>query len=219
MDDDIKVSVDFEDSKQWENVYAPSSDTFFLCDGIKTIADKIPKGAIILEVGSGSGYVTAYTAMLLKKQGKASIHFTTDINIECCKKTYEICTKNGVCISTLRDSFGTSIRGPIDVMIFNPPYVETTNEELYKAIGEHGIAASWAGGDDGAIVIYDILKWIINNPSKFSPNFMFILLISQVNRPVKLKRFCKRNNLTFDMILERNCQGESLKIVTISPTL
>lgn len=213
----IDPIVDWGDTEQWEKVYAPSSDTFFLCDGIKQLSDRIPNNSLILEVGSGSGYVTAYASRFLKSVGKSSIHFTTDININCCFKTLDLCTKNNVSVNPVCDNFASSLRGPFDVVIFNPPYVETPTEELQKAKKNHDISASWAGGIDGAEVIYDFLKFWISNPSKLTQNFLIILLITQVNRPVKLKKFCKRNHLDYQTILDKNCQGESLKIVAISP--
>ncbi|OHT07935.1 hypothetical protein TRFO_05052 [Tritrichomonas foetus] len=213
----IDPVVDWENTSQWEKVYEPSSDTFFLCDGIKELGDKIPNNATILEIGSGSGYVTAYASRFLKSIKKNSIHFTTDININCCKKTIELCKNNNVDVNTICDCFANSLRGPFDVIIFNPPYVETPPDELKQAQDERGIAASWAGGVDGADVIYDFLNFWIQHPEKTAKNFIIILLITQVNRPAKLRRFCKRNNLSYQTILDKNCQDELLKIVAISP--
>mgnify|MGYP001056804507 CR=1 FL=1 len=213
----IDPIVNWDDTNQWEKVYTPSSDTFFLCDGIKELAETIPNNSLILEVGSGSGYVTAYTSRMLKSIGKSSIHFTTDININCCQKTLEICNNNQVTVAPVCDSFANSLRGPFNVIIFNPPYVETLTDELLEAQKERDIAASWAGGVDGAEVIYDFLNFWIQNPTKTDPNFMIILLIASVNRPFKLKRFCKRNHLSFDIILEKRCEGEQLKIAKITP--
>ena len=213
----IDPEVDWANTKQWETVYAPSSDTFFLCDGVKALADRIKDGSIILEVGSGSGYVTAYTSRFMKSIGKHSLHFTTDINMDCCRKTAEICQNNDVIVAPMCDIFATSFKGKIDVIMFNPPYVETPNDELEDAQKERGIAASYAGGEDGAVVIYDFLNFILNNRDKFADDFLVILLILQVNRPLKLRRFCKRNGLNCETILDRNCQEEHLKILAISP--
>lgn len=209
--------VDWSNPEQWELVYKPSSDTFFLCDGIFKLFDRFPPCPIVLEIGSGSGYVTAYTSMLFKSKGLHSIHFTTDINVECCKKTKQLCSENGVSVNAFRDRFCEHFRGPIDVLIFNPPYVETPNEELEDAIKKHSIEASWAGGEDGAVVIYDCLNFIVSHREKFSPNFIFILLLDAVNKPMKLKRFCKAHGLELKVIMKKNCQGESLLISTITP--
>jgi release factor glutamine methyltransferase len=216
MSADFRPEVDWANSGQWDKVYAPSSDTFFLCDGIVTLKDRFPPFSTVLEIGSGSGYVTAFTSHYLHSIGKTSVHFATDINLDCCFQTRHLCESNGALVSPLRDCFATSIRGPIDVAIFNPPYVETDGRELQIAQNERGIAASWAGGDNGAVVIYDFLRFIVANRDTFAADFFVILLISVVNRPKRLRKFCDSHGLGFRVILERNCQGESLKICEIS---
>ena len=44
----------------------------------------------------------------------------------------------------------------IDLLIFNPPYVPTEDEEAYGAQSGHDIEGSWAGGKDG-MQVTDIL--------------------------------------------------------------
>ena len=214
---EIEPKVDWTNTEQWDFVYKPSSDTFFLCDGIKKVFDRFPYCPTVLEIGSGSGYVTAYTRRLFKSKGLPSIHLTTDINIECCKKTRELCNENGVSVYPIRDKFLEHVRGPIDVLIFNPPYVETSNEELEDAIKKQSIEASWAGGEDGAVVVYDCLQFIYDHREKFSDNFIFVLLLDAVNKPIKLKRWCKRHGMKLEIEIKKPCQGESLLITTITP--
>ena len=211
--------VDWADVSQWENVYEPSSDTFFLCDGVAALASRIRPGAVFVEVGSGSGYATAYASRFMAMNGIQTLHFTTDINMRCCEKTAELCRKNGVLVAPIRDYFFSHFRGPIDVVMFNPPYVETPQEELEDAQHERGIAASWAGGEDGAVVIYQFLEFIDNNRSKFADDFMVILLVSVVNKPIRLRRFCKKHGLKYETVLKRNCQEENLQIAVITPEI
>jgi len=45
----------------------------------------------------------------------------------------------------------------MDLIIFNPPYVSTTDEELKEAKDDKGVSASWAGGEDGAQVIKEFI--------------------------------------------------------------
>ena len=213
----LEPKVDWTDTDQWEKVYKPSSDSFFLCDGIKQVFDRFPPCPTVLEIGSGSGYVTAFTRRLFKSKGLPSIHITTDINIECCKKTRKLCNENDVEVFPVRDKFLEHIRGPIDILIFNPPYVETSNEELEDAIKKQSIEASWAGGEDGAVVEYECLQFIVDHREKFSENFIFIFLLSSINKPLKMKRWCKKHGLALNIEVKKQCQGESLLITTITP--
>ena len=155
--------VDWNLNNDWEHVYKPSSDTFFLCDSLIYLIDEFPNNSFILEVGSGSGYVTAFTKNLLKSKGKNSIHFTTDINFNSCLKTLETCKKNNLNVLTIRDNFALHFKCEFDIIIFNPPYVETSDEELENAINKRSIEASWAGGEDGVIIIYNFLNFFYNN--------------------------------------------------------
>lgn len=57
------------------------------------------------------------------------------------------------------------LRGCVDVILFNPPYVPTSDEELDQAVKCGDVSAAWAGGIDGRRVIdrvlpqvYDLLR-------------------------------------------------------------
>lgn len=52
-----------------------------------------------------------------------------------------------------REGRGGGGGGRWDVVVFNPPYVPTSAEELDAAVAGGGIEASWAGGADGRVVI------------------------------------------------------------------
>ena len=45
----------------------------------------------------------------------------------------------------------------VDVLVFNPPYVPTYNDEMDDAQRGAGIAGSWAGGVDGMQVTEALL--------------------------------------------------------------
>ena len=209
--------IDWSDTKQWEKVYKPSSDTFYLCDVINQLSDKFSKNPIILEIGSGSGYVTAYTNKLLNSKNMLPISFCTDININCCLKTLETCERNNLIVFPFRDDFFSHFNGKIDILIFNPPYVETDDKELEDALKKCSIEASWAGGEDGAVVEYQCLEFINKNRDKLSQNFMFILLLDSHNLPKKMKKWCRDNNLNMDIFSKKRCEGELLYVTVVTP--
>ena len=52
------------------------------------------------------------------------------------------------------------MKGKIDIILFNPPYVVTDAEELAKAQQDKGIAATWAGGKDGVEILIKLLAQV-----------------------------------------------------------
>ena len=84
----------------------------------------------------------------------------TDINpnaIECAqrvaelnKTTIEFVLEEGPDMPFLKQA---EYLNSVDIIIFNPPYVVTSQEELNEAQEKKGIEASWAGGKDGIEVL------------------------------------------------------------------
>ena len=123
-----------------ENVYEPSEDSFLLADAVLS---EIPECERILEVGCGSGLISA----VIKANTKASV-IGIDINPHAAKCTKE----NG--IDVIRGDLLSCIKGLFDLIIFNPPYLPTGDEERQK--GWLNVALD--GGYDGRKVIYRFLK-------------------------------------------------------------
>ncbi|KAM7471681.1 hypothetical protein LguiA_009864 [Lonicera macranthoides] len=71
----------------------------------------------------------------------------------------EVGCRSGYVLTTLALLLGQDWpAGSVDVMVVNPPYLPTPEEE----VGRTGIAASWAGGKDGHSVIDKILLLVDN---------------------------------------------------------
>lgn len=57
----------------------------------------------------------------------------------------------------MADSFYQRLFNKVDVILFNPPYVPTSEEEALQAQDLRNIQGSWAGGLDGMQVTYAFL--------------------------------------------------------------
>jgi release factor glutamine methyltransferase len=83
-------------------------------------------------------------------------HFVTDINPEAIRVTKSTAEINGLPVSEVRafqcdlaSGILQQLENKVDILIFNPPYVPTPDEE----VGSMGIEASWAGGINGRVVL------------------------------------------------------------------
>ena len=61
----------------------------------------------------------------------------------------------------------------VDVLIFNPPYVPTEEEEALNAQVQGDIAGAWAGGFDGMAITNRLLDDLGVSPNNVSNRFQF----------------------------------------------
>ncbi|KAL7285771.1 hypothetical protein ACG7TL_000880 [Trametes sanguinea] len=151
-------------SEDYKHVYEPAEDTFILLDALEEDADELrrSKPLICLEIGSGSGCVSAFAGAILGPS--ASLYLTTDINPYACRATRATGRQNRVPIEPIL----TSLTGPlrrrlrhaVDIMLFNPPYVPTDTDEADDAQQRANIAGAWAGGHDGMEVTNTLLDQV-----------------------------------------------------------
>lgn len=123
-----------------ENVYEPSEDSFLLADAALSEINGFER---ILEIGCGSGIISA----VIKANTKASVT-GIDINPFATKCTRE----NG--IEVIRGDLLSCIKGRFDLIIFNPPYLPTKEDERDKG----WLNSAFDGGFDGRKVIYRFLE-------------------------------------------------------------
>ncbi|KAJ8327904.1 hypothetical protein BDV3_005245 [Batrachochytrium dendrobatidis] len=196
---------------QYQSVYEPAEDTFLLLDALEKdrniLLDIQP--TIALEIGSGSGCVTAFLGALLGSSN--TLFLCTDINDFAAKTTLKTGQANKIQIDAVITSFTSSLHQRIchniDVLIFNPPYVVTTSDE----VGSHGIEAAWAGGIDGREVIDKFLPLVSQLLSKQGQ--CYLVLIKE-NRPEEImQHMLDIYNLHSEIVLKRKAGFEGLFVV------
>ncbi|TVU27103.1 hypothetical protein EJB05_29682 [Eragrostis curvula] len=140
-------------------VYEPCDDSFALVDAL--LSDKAQlltlQPRLCMEIGCGSGYVITSLAIMLRQLGSGTQYIATDINQYAAKTTQATLEAHGVHADVIATDIVSGLEkrlaGMVDVVVVNPPYVPTPEEE----IGCKGIASSWAGGLNGRQVIDRIL--------------------------------------------------------------
>lgn len=154
-----------------DEVYLPAEDSYLMADC--ACSALFEKGGLldtketvdVLEVGCGSGFVSA----VLAAQGERVRVFACDIN----PAAVALSTKNGI-QARLSDMFEIFGHGDVfDMILFNPPYLPTSDDE--KVPGWLNYA--FDGGPTGRETI---VRFLDNVGSHLKPDGFFLLLISSI---------------------------------------
>lgn len=192
-------------------VYEPCEDSFALVDAL--LADRAnilgQNPGLCVEVGCGSGYVITSLALIIGRNG-ATQYVATDISSKAAAVTRETLAahdvKADVFVTDLVSGLENRLVGAVDVLLFNPPYVPTSDEE----IGVGGLTASWAGGPRGRVVIDRMLAIVDSLLS--STGCMYMITLSE-NNPVEICRIMSEKAFASRIILQRNTEEEKLQVL------
>ncbi|KAL4425153.1 hypothetical protein ABPG77_008258 [Micractinium sp. CCAP 211/92] len=197
-----------------KEVYEPAEDSFALVDALAASLEtwrRCPP-RLCLEVGCGSGYVVCSLALLLRQAGAAAQLLATDVNPLAAAATaetlaaHEMLDRVDVVLTDLASSLLPSIAGLVDVLVFNPPYVPTPDEEVERG----GIAAAWAGGERGRRVTDRLLPLV---PALLSPRGEMFLVAVHENDPRELMRLMEAAGFEARVALQRSADEERLTIL------
>lgn len=144
--------------------YEDAEDSWFLTECVKKHENL--KGSVILEIGTGSGYI-AYE--LAKKADKV---YSCDINNQALK--YAIAKRSRKNIYyVMADGIKWLKRVNIDLIVFNPPYLPNDSIDLNKLIDK-----ALYGGVKGYEFSYELIQQI---KQKFSNITIYFILSSLSN--------------------------------------
>jgi release factor glutamine methyltransferase len=128
------------DSRGVDTVYQAAEDSALLAEAA---VGSIPPTALVLEVGTGSGYVADRIATETGARVVAS-----DLNPEACRQA------RAAGLDVFRANLLDPVAdGRLDVVVFNPPYLPTTPETEWGDWME----AALSGGESGRAVIEPFL--------------------------------------------------------------
>ncbi|XP_030607383.1 methyltransferase N6AMT1 [Archocentrus centrarchus] len=193
----------------FREVYEPAEDSFLLIDALEKDADRLQRVSpcVCLEVGSGSGVVSAFLASVL---GPSALYICTDVNPAAAQCTAKTASCNSVplqpVITDLAECLLPQLCGKVDILLFNPPYVVTPSEE----VGSTGIEAAWAGGERGREVTDRFLPAVAR---LLSSKGLFYLITIAENDPEEIIRLLGQSGLTGESCLSTRAGNERLSVL------
>jgi release factor glutamine methyltransferase len=214
----------------FDQVYEPAADTFLLLDALfyeieAGIFDDRDEHLIMLELGCGSGVPTIFFRQQWQrhatKKGErapALLSFVTDVNPRALEVTRQTAFQNGLTKSQFLELLMCDLAGPllsrlsnsVDIILFNPPYVPTPDEE----VGGSGIEASWAGGKDGCRVIDRSISQIARLVKR--PMGVSYMITVDDNRPDEIALKFQELGLKMEPLFRRRTHNERLTVQKIS---
>lgn len=207
--------------EDFKYVYEPAEDSFLLLDALEADLSKLQsdRPSICTEIGSGSGVIITAVAKALPD----TACFAIDINPRACNVTKQTALKNGATLNVINMNLLNGFRSNvIDVLIFNPPYVVTADEEIDSTESQHDnpfndkIIRSWAGGTDGRLVmdrVFNAMNDIL------SPNGSAYILVIAENKPKEIIAKMQTKGFCGSIVGERRIRGEHLFVIRFLRTL
>nr|XP_060496337.1 methyltransferase N6AMT1 isoform X1 [Panthera onca] len=224
----------------FSNVYEPAEDTFLLLDALEAAAAELMGVEICLEVGSGSGVVSAFLASMI---GPQALYMCTDINPEAAACTLETAHCNKVHIQPVITDlvvFNFMVTGYLRVCILflskqllhhHPPPTPLMVKGLLprlkekvdllvfnppyvvtppEEVGSHGVEAAWAGGRNGREVMDRFFPLAAD---LLSPRGLFYLVTIKENNPEEILKTMTTKGLQGTVALSRQAGREALSVL------
>jgi len=235
----IFPSLDHFHYSEFESIYEPAEDTFLLCDaltdrfGISSLIEYPP--ALVLELGCGSGAAAAHLGNLLAARGlPRPATLCVDINVRACAASLRTAAANCTALHTtdaicadLLGSLLPRLAGRVDVLLFNPPYVPTDDDEVIsestalRSSSEGLLAAAWAGGARGRRVIDRALPQIAacltHSENCGGRGEAFFVLVDE-NVPDEVMAEALRWGLDGAIVKRVTAKNERLLVMRLTPT-
>ncbi len=185
MDFDPGLTVDEDPA-----VYRPSEDSRLLVDAIA-----LRKGERFLEVGTGTGLVALHAACIARA-------VATDASRRAVELARANARRNGLDLAVVHTNLAAGLKGPFDVVAFNPPYLEG------KPLDALDLA--WAGGAQGSEIS---MRFLADLPRILAPEGRAYLLLSRANEPARTEA---EQSLHVRVVAHRRLFFEELEVLEIT---
>ncbi|WFN34724.1 class I SAM-dependent methyltransferase [Methanogenium sp. S4BF] len=179
-----------------EQVYQPEQDTYLL---LSSVLKEIRNGEAVLEVGTGSGII----ARACSERARC---VATDVNPHACRMAHRM----GV--EVVRTNLYAGLKGPFDLILFNPPYLPTKENERIDDWLEYALD----GGPDGRAVIREFASGLHRI---LHPYGRVLLLVSSLTGIQETRELFAEHGFLSYIVGEETTEGEHLVVFRITHDL
>lgn len=171
-------------------VYQPEADTFLL---LEAALREVRPGDRVIEVGTGTGLIASRLVSPTRI-------VATDINPHAVQSARE----RGA--DVLRTDLVAGIRGPFDLVLFNPPYLPTRPEERIADWLEYAL--------DGGLSGRDVIERFAGDAGRvLAPGGRILLLVSELTGLSEVTALFARQGFTGTVVAQTAAEGERLYVI------
>ncbi|MBP1908724.1 HemK2/MTQ2 family protein methyltransferase [Methanolobus bombayensis] len=177
-----------------DQVYEPAEDSYLLAD---TALEFVKDGMDVLEIGTGSGFVSA----VIKANRKVKL-LATEIS-----PLAAICARsNG--IDVIRTDMFAGLKGKeqFDIIIFNPPYLPTSDDEKIPG----WLNYAFDGGIDGR---KDVVPFLQKAGNYLKSDGIILLLISSLTGVDEVVMEIEKARFRPEIVSSTKCSFERLVVI------
>jgi len=179
------------------DVYQPAEDSGLLAEAA---VDSLFRPGIVLEVGTGSGWV----AEQVDAETDARV-IGSDLNPHACRQARE----RGV-EAVRADLLAPFADDTFDAVLFNPPYLPTEPDNEWDDWMEHALS----GGEDGRRLIVPFLKDV---GRVLAPGGEVYLLVSSLTGYDTVVELAEEAGFSVDEVVQESYPFEVLSILRLQP--
>uniref|UniRef100_A0A8C6W045 Methyltransferase HEMK2 n=1 Tax=Nothobranchius furzeri TaxID=105023 RepID=A0A8C6W045_NOTFU len=191
----------------FRDVYEPAQDSFLLIDALEKDAERLP--CVCLEVGSGSGVVSAFLASVV---GPSAVYICTDVNPAAAGCTATTASCNSVSLQpVLTDLVRVHThththtgKSDADLLVFR---------QRVSSMQSRGIEASWAGGERGREVTD---RFLPAAAQLLSQRGLFYLVTIAENHPEEIVELLGQRGLEGELCSSTRAGNERLSVLRFS---
>ena len=184
----------------FDEVYEPAEDSFMLAKHTHRLKGRI------LEIGCGTGIVSINNAKLNQRNRVLAV----DINKRAIENTKHNSKINKIKnIRTIHSNLFSKVRGKFDHIIFNPPYLPTTQEEKLKT----KLNFAYDGGKYGRKTIDKFLKSFGKHLKKSGNAF---LIHSSLNNLKKTESIANKKGFSMRIIAVESFFFEKIYLLKLT---